>query len=231
MSTNIDRLWTWLVTRTEINVSETCSVAELLKTYRLVKSSGERRKVAGSLTSLLVKRQPFHLADLNYWTAAAPLLSTLNPIKLSDGDISDFFSLCNSSPVAILQAISTLLQSVRSNDPSIDFCKLKHATLHCAPHSPRTACRCTFTALHLEGRVSEVRVFLPTLLLFVPLPFSPFLLISCLSARLLHSPPSVRSLFCPSTEENGRVTDGRRPQFHTAACSAGLLQNNFNEWR
>ena len=139
-----------------------------------------------------------------------------------------FFSFCNSSPVAILQAISTLLQSVRSDDPSIDFCKLKHATLHCAPHSPRTACRCTFTASHLEGRVSELRVFLPTLLLFVPLPFFP----SCSSpvsplafSILLHQ--SVRSSVLRLRKTDGRRTDGRRPQFHTTACSAGLLHNNF----
>ena len=120
--------------------------------------------------------------------------------------------------------------------PSIDFCKLKHATLHCAPHSPRTACRCTFTALHLEGRVSEVRVFLPTLLLFVPLPFF-FLLISCLSARLLHSPPSVRTLFCPSTEENGRATDERTdgdrsftPQHVLRVCFKISYNNSDNVW-
>ena len=116
--------------------------------------------------------------------------------------------------------------------PSIDFCKLKHATLHCAPHSPRTACRCTFTALHLEGRVSEVRVFLPTLLLFVPpsLPSSCSSPVSPLAfSILLHQ--SVRSSVLRLRKTDGRRTNGDRsftPQHVLRVCFIITFNNSDN---
>ena len=108
--------------------------------------------------------------------------------------------------------------------PSIDFCKLKHATLHCAPHSPHCACRCTFTALHLEGRVSEVRVFLPTLLLFVP----PSLPSSCSSPV---SPLAFSILLHQSARSSVlrlRKTDGRRTTA-TAVSHHSMLRDFLDD--
>ena len=134
-----------------------------------------------------------------------------------------FFPFCNSSPVAILQAISTLLQSARSDDPPPPFNRFLQAqarnTALRTSCSPRTACRCTFTALHLEGRVSELRVFLPTLLLFVPpsLPSSCSSPVSPLAfSILLHQ--SVRSSVLRL-----RKTDGRRTRTATAVSHHSML--------
>ena len=79
-----------------------------------------------------------------------------------------FFPSGNSSPSAILLAIWTL-QSESSPQSAFASTSTKHCTAHLT---------CTFTALHLSHlhphrtSATELRVFLPTLLLFVPPSFS-----------------------------------------------------------